>query len=191
MAVEESPDATGDEIIAQVKASQAETGDDIEAAGNDIVEQVKGSRRDMRRIGDGLADLTRATVENASAVADNARALTRSRTIEIVLAVCIVLSLVAIVLGGVSLHRLSAQARCLQQYASDTSIRQLILTDGRKDLDRANARVLLDAFNPGTLTPEQQRARLVEDGKEYTKANEAYTRLLATHPVPPPPKLSC
>lgn len=165
--------------------------DDIEAAGDDIVEQVKGSRRDMRRIGDGLESLTVATAANAKATADNARALTRSRTVEIILGVAVVLSLAAIVIGGIALQRLSNQARCLQDYAADTSLRSLILSDGRKDLDAANARVLLHAFNPGTLTPTQQRARLVEDGKEYTKAFNDYGKLLETHPVPPPPKLSC
>lgn len=183
--------ATEDQSPAEIAAQvgRTEIGDDIEATGDDIVAQVKGSRRDMRRLGDGLTELARATATNADAVVANSKALTRSRTIEIILGLACVLALIACVLGALALRGQSRQTRCLQQYATTNALRNLVLTDGRKDLDAANSQILLDAFNPGTLTQSQQRARLIADGKRYTEAANDYKRLLAAHPVPPPPKI--
>jgi hypothetical protein len=122
------------------------------------------------------------------------KALRASRLREFVLIGVAILSSVALILGGVVAYNTYRLAKCNREFAVATSERSRILTDGRHDLDQANAVLLLTAIPDPTapkVSADEYRRQVLDAGKDYRDAFRKYTALLEAHPVPDAPTYDC
>jgi len=101
---------------------------------------------------------------------------------------------VTLILSGASgalYLRVSSDASCVRQWAVATSVRSVVLTDGRRDLDDATNALILTAIPDPNTTRAQQVARFNTVAQTYRAASAKYQELLDSHPVPPAPAFNC
>lgn len=158
---------------------------DIDDDGDDIVKQIKGSRRDLRAVGQLVVNLT--------------GQVARSRLALGILSAALALSLIAGVLGGLALLQLRSQNACLRVVVSATADRTGVLAPAaaaRTKADRA-ATVARDNLILLAIT-QAPRDQVMAAAKKFVVAktaddvaNDHYDSLAAANPPPTSPTKAC
>lgn len=158
---------------------------DIEGDGDDIVAQVKGSRRDMRMVGRNVLTLT--------------QQVARSRVAIGLLGFALILSVVAIGVGGVALVKLRAQNACLRVVVGANADRIGVLSPAATKRTKADRALNVARDDLLTLAIRQSpREELIAASDSFVKAkaaddlaNAEYDAKAAAIPLPPNPAQAC